>query len=38
MFKTRDKDVTMMVKSVWARMGLKPFEDEYDGSTKDGQA
>lgn len=19
-----------MVKSTWARMGLKPFEDEYD--------
>ncbi|KAK9441680.1 Pyridine nucleotide-disulfide oxidoreductase, NAD-binding domain protein [Metarhizium brunneum] len=30
MFKSRDKDVTLMVKSTWARMGLKPFEDEYD--------
>lgn len=30
MFKSKDKDPTMMITSTWSRMGLKPFEDEYD--------
>ena len=30
MFKTKDKDLTMMIASTWSRLGLKPFEDEYD--------
>lgn len=35
MFKTQDKDVTLMITSTWARMGLTPFEDEYDNKESD---
>ncbi|TWU75876.1 hypothetical protein ED733_005645 [Metarhizium rileyi] len=36
MFRTRENDVTLMIKSTWTRMGLKPFEDDsYSGDANE---
>ncbi|KAK2606244.1 hypothetical protein QQS21_003292 [Conoideocrella luteorostrata] len=31
MFRAKEKNITLMVKQTWARLGQTPYEDKYDG-------